>query len=71
MKSFTMYIEEPMSYHERLFRAEGYTTEDIDKLVTQMVDKGFIEAGDPHAREIACVAEMAKARAQRYMDFCN
>ncbi|OKL36910.1 hypothetical protein [Domibacillus mangrovi] len=64
MKSFTMYIEKPMSYHERVFHTEGYTTDDIDALVTQMVNKGFIEADNPYAREIACVAEMAKARAR-------
>ncbi len=68
MKSFTMYIEKPMSYHERLFRSEGYTRDDIDKLAAQLVEKGFIEAGDPYAREIACVTEMAKVRARQYAD---
>lgn len=57
-----------MSYHERLFRAEGYTTNDIDKLVIEMVDKGFIKADDLYAREIACVAELAKVRVRKYMD---
>ncbi|MGG3452265.1 hypothetical protein [Domibacillus aminovorans] len=65
-QTFIMRIEKPMSYHERLFRAEGYTTGDIGALVTQMIDKGFIEADDPHAREMACVAEMAKVRARQY-----
>ncbi len=38
-QTFIMRIEKPMSYHERLFRAEGYTTGDIGALVTQMIDR--------------------------------
>lgn len=68
MKSFTMYIEKPMSYHERMYRKEGHSAADIDALVKSMVRKGFIVAGDPDAREMACVVEMAKIGARRYLD---
>lgn len=68
-QSFTMYIERPMSYHERLFRKAGHTTEDIDKLVADLVTKGFVKQGDPYGREAACVIEMAKLGARHYLDY--
>jgi hypothetical protein len=63
-QTFTMHIEKPMSYHERMCRSAGYKAADIDVLVADMVAKGFVEAGDPDAREAACVVKMAQVRSK-------